>query len=297
MTLPTSDTRVTYPGGAVTASATVLHVETLPGGRRALILDATSAHPVDAGWPDQGPDRGVIRSSRAELPLLDCVVGATDGTSLHLGREIPVPKGSEGWAFVVAHIVAGEAGGDVAEGDTVEIEADAEYRRSLSAGHTACHLASLALNRAMAGRWKKEIRPDALGSPDFDAAAIDVSLIGEDRSTDTYRLGKSLRRKGFIVEGLAEALPELAAAVNSALAQWVETAAPVSIRSDGDRLTDRRAWVCELPGEAARIPCGGTHVESLADLGSLRASLSLSESEGTAVLAMETVASPVAPQT
>jgi alanyl-tRNA synthetase len=217
------------------------------------------------------------------------VVAATDGSALHLGRDIPVPKGTPGWAFVVAHLVDGDPG--LHEGDRVEIAVDPTYRHSMSAGHTACHLASLALNQALAGRWKKEVRPDALGHPDFDGTAIDVSLIRENGSTDRYRLGKSLRKRGFITDGLEAELPEIQARVTETLANWLATDAPVRIERDGERLTDRRYWVCELPGAEARIPCGGTHLASLGELaqiGALSVRLAVADIEGTPVLTMET---------
>ncbi len=299
MTLPDHDTRVTYPTGALTTSATVLHTETLADGRVAVLLDTTSCHPVDAGWPDQGPDRAVLRlashTGAPVLPVVDCVVGATDGSALYLGRDIPVSKGTPGWAFVVVHVLdAGSTAegdgpaGSVAEGDTVEVEVEGDYRHALSAGHTACHLASLALNRAVADRWKKDIRPDGLGNPDFDGAANDVSLIREFGSTDTYRLGKSLRKKGFGTEGFAEALADIQTAVNASLTEWVATDAAVRVERDGDHLTDRRSWVCELPGHTVRIPCGGTHLSSLGELGGLRSELSVADVDGTMVLTMET---------
>jgi Ser-tRNA(Ala) deacylase AlaX len=299
LTLPHDDTLVSYPSGELTTSATVVHTEPLPDGRIAVLLDRTTSHPVDAGWPDQGPDRAVLRlessHGAAGFPVVDCVVGATDGSVLYLGRDIPVPKGTDGWAFVVVHILDGaaavEADADAAapvEGDTVDIAVDGDYRHALSAGHTACHLASLALNRAVADRWRKEIRPDGLGNPDFDGAANDVSLIREYGSTDTYRLGKSLRKKGFTTDGFVEALGDVQAAVNASLAEWVATDAAVRVDRDGDRLTDRRSWVCELPDHTVRIPCGGTHLTSLGELGGLRAELSVTDVDGTMVLTMET---------
>ena len=292
MTLPVQDTWVNYPSGAVSNAATVLHVERLPDERVAVLLDATSVHPVDAGWPDQGPDPAVLRVRDISIPVVDCVVGATDGSALYLGPNIPVGKGTSGWAFVVVHVVerGAERGAKLFEGDRVEVVVDASSRHRISAGHTGCHLASLALNRAVADRWKKEIRADGLGNPDFDGAAIDVSLIHENGSTDTYRLGKSLRKKGFITEGFADALGEVQVAINASLAEWVATDAPVRIDRDGKRLTDRRYWVCELPGHSVRIPCGGTHLSSLADLGALRVELGASDVEGTSVLTMETFA-------
>ena len=288
MTLPALDTQVDYPVGQTEGTATVLHVELLPTGLVAVILDITPVHPVDAGWPDQGPDQALLRAAGTEHPVLDCVVGATDGSVLYLGRDIPVPKGTPGWTFVVAHLVDGAAA--LVEGQRVEAVVDAGYRRRMSAGHTACHLASLALNRALSERWKKDVRADALGNPDFDGTAIDVSLIGENASVDTYRLGKSLRRKGFVTEGLAEQLPEIESVVNAALAEWVTTGASVRIDRDGPLLTDRRYWVCELPAHEVRIPCGGTHVSSLTELGAARVVLSTADAEGTTVLTMQTFA-------
>ncbi|RNE57010.1 alanyl-tRNA editing protein [Cryobacterium tepidiphilum] len=317
MTLPTQDTRVDYPVGALETATVVLHTEPVADGRTAVLLEATSAHPLDAGWPDQGPDRASILVGAVPLavvaaggaatptsvagdllagsdelrsiPVVDCVVAATDGSALHLGRDIPVPKGTPGWAFVVAHLVDGDPG--LREGDRVEVVVDASFRHSISAGHTACHLASLALNRALADRWKKEVRPDALAQPDFDGTAIDASLIRENGSTDTYRLGKSLRKKGFITDGLVDVLPDVQAAVEQTLADWLATDAAVRIERDGELLTDRRYWVCELPGGAARIPCGGTHLASLGELaqiGGLSVRLTVADVDGTPVLTMET---------
>lgn len=313
VTLPTQDTRVDYPLGSLETATVVLHTEPVDGGRTAVLLEATSAHPVDAGWPDQGPDRAsllagavplaVVGSGNAltptsvvgtaaagrTIPVVDCVVGATDGAALYLGSAIPVPKGTPGWAFVVAHLVDGDPG--LREGDRIEVVVDPVFRHAISAGHTGCHLASLALNRALAGRWKKEVPADALGQPDFDRSAIDVSLIRENGSTDRYRLGKSLRKKGFSIDGIVDDVPQLQASVEQTLAGWLTTDAGVRIERDGERLTDRRYWVCELPGAQARIPCGGTHLASLGELaqiGTVAVRLSTADVDGTLVLTMET---------
>lgn len=287
MTLPTSDTIVDYPAGSIRTETRVLHAEALPDDSWAVVLERTSCHPIDAGWPDQGADRAVIESSGGMLVVTDAVVAATDGTALHLGADIPVRKGTEGWAFLVAHIVDAP----LPEGEPVRVVVDEHYRRALSVGHTACHLASLALNRAMSERWTKEVRPDALGQPDFDGSAIESSLIRENGSTDTYRLNKSLRRKGFTSEGLAETLPEVERQVNQTLREWCETVARVHIDAEGPALTDRRYWVCDLPEASARIACGGTHVDSLGDLGDVRVSLRLTDADGTPTLTMLTDAS------
>ena len=284
MPLPTTDTVVSYPAGATTGTATVLHTETLDSGLIAVLLDSTPCHPVDAGWPDQGPDRATISWEQVNSEVVDCVVAATDGIRLYLASEIPVRKGAEGWAFVVAHLV--EVAPPV--GTEVTVAVDAEHRRALSLGHTACHLASLALNRALSDRWTKELPTDALGSPNFDQAANDTSTIVPGGSFDTYRLNKSLRRKGFTTEGFADALPAVTDAVNAQLADWVAAGSAVRIDRDGDRLTDRRSWVCALPDGEAVIPCGGTHATSLSELGTVTVTLELDDAEGTPVFTMRT---------
>jgi alanyl-tRNA synthetase len=284
MTLPALDTLVTYPAGSVNGSATVLHVELIPGGRFAVLLDETPCHPVDAGWPDQGPDRATLSWSGGSAEIEHCVVAATDGLALHLGGEIPVRKGTEGWAFVVAHVVATAP----PEGTVVTVEVDERYRRALSIGHSGCHLASLALNAALADRWSKDAAADDLGHSDFDAAANATSRILERGSVDTYRLGKSLRKKGFVVEGLAESLPAIETRLNETLAGWVAADAGIRIDREGDRLTNRRYWVCSLPQGEVRLACGGTHPESTGALGALRASLTIAEVEGGLELTMET---------
>jgi alanyl-tRNA synthetase len=285
MTLPSLDTRVTYPSGSLVESSSVLHVAPAGDGRNAVITASTSFHPVDAAWPDQPADAGTLRVRGETHVIRDAVVAATDGETLYLGADIPVRKGTEGWVFVVAHLVDDSA--PITEGDDVEIEADAATRRALSAGHTACHLASLALNRVLADRWSKPAREDALGGPDFDGIAIASSRILPNGSVDRYRLNKSLRRAGFDTASLAGDVSTIDhRALIDQLERWIASGAPVRVESEGDGLTDRRSWVCELPDGTARIPCGGTHLTSLAELSAVLVSFALVDDAGTPVLEM-----------
>lgn len=289
--LPTRDTLVTYPDGALDADTVVLHVAAAGDGRIAVVTEATSFHPVDAAWPDQPADTGSMTVGPVELPIVDAVVAASDGTGLFLGADIPVRKGTEGWSFLVAHLVTDDA--EIAEGDAVTVRADAAPRRALSTGHTACHAAALALNAALAGNWSKAAREDALGAPDFDGIAIASSRIVPNGSVDVYRLNKSLRRAGFDTASVAaDGLGELAASVTSTIAEWAAAGATVRIDRDGDGLTDRRYWVAELPTGTARIACGGTHVGSLAELGDVRVEFEAGDDAGTPVLTMRTHAAP-----
>lgn len=283
---PPSATTITYPAGATTSTGTVVHVADAGDGRSAIVLDTTAFHPVDTAWPDQPADRGILRSGDVARDVVDAVVGAWQEGSLHLGRDVPVRTGAEGWTFVVAHIIDGDG---IAVGDTVEVEADAAYRAALSAGHTACHLASLALDAALVGGWRKDVAVDALGAPAFDALAIQESRIVPDGSRDVYRIGKSLRRKGFDPASL-EDLPALAARVDEQLATWIAAGGAVRIETGGPAIADRRTWVCELPGSEARIPCGGTHVSSLSDLASASVAFTATAVEGGVELVMTTTA-------
>lgn len=285
MSLPSTDTVVLYPDGAVDNAARVLHAQAGPDGRWAIVLDQTCCHPVDAGWPDQGADRAILRRrSGTDLVVTDAVVAATDGTALFIGADIPVRKGTEGWAFLVAHLTQEP----LTEGETVTVLVNEPRRRALSVGHTACHLASLALNEAMAGHWSKDVPADALGRPDFDGAAIVSSRIHENGSVDVFRLNKSLRRKGFDTEFPVGELETIGTAITATLDAWIDTGASVRVDRDGPRLTDRRHWVCELPEASARIACGGTHVNSLAEVGPLAVTLEIADDAGTPTLTMTT---------
>jgi alanyl-tRNA synthetase len=159
----------------------------------------------------------------------------------------------------------------------VSLEVDDARRDGLSRGHTACHLASLALNAALADLWRKDPGSDPLGNPDLEGRANQTSFIQVDGAVDEYRIGKSLRRAGFDAEGLASSLAEREEQINAQLAVWVASAAPSRVVVDGPTIVDRRRWECSLPEGEVAFPCGGTHVESLAAFDAITVTLSLEE--------------------
>jgi alanyl-tRNA synthetase len=285
MPLPTSDTTVTYPDGATASIGTVVHVEPLPDGRSAVLLDTTAFHPVDVAWPDQPADRGSLTTRLGSQPIVDALTGGIHDGRLQLGTDLTVRTGTEEWVFVVAHIIEGDP---PSVGESVQVDVDTEYRAALSAAHTACHLAALALDAALAEGWNKATPTDSLGNPAFDALAIQESRISPHRSADVYRIGKSLRRTGFMPAAIDDP-GSVADRVNARLAQWVATGGTVRIERDDDRLSSRRTWVCELPEGRAEIPCGGTHIGNIAELSSITASLTVGDVAGGLELAMETI--------
>ncbi|MFD1939347.1 MULTISPECIES: metal-dependent hydrolase [Nonomuraea] len=273
-------TVVTFPEGQVSGHSEIVGSVSV-GVRHGLVTALTPFHPLDHTWPDQPADLGTIGGLR----VVDCVTGAmsADG-EVFLGEDIPVRRGTEGWEWLVVHVTDAP----VEVGAQVELSVDAAYRRSLSAGHTACHLAALALNAALAAHWRKEARPDALGHPDFDQSAITSSRITPNGSLDEYRLGKSLRKKGFSAEGLD--LDVVSARVNDTLKAWVGADAPVWIDVPDPGLTARRTWHCALPEGEVSIPCGGTHVERTSQLGTV--TVALNRSEDGSALTMRTSVAP-----
>lgn len=262
MTLPDIDTIITYPSGQTHCQSTVKHVEHLSNGQLAVLLDRTSAHPVDTAWPDQPADHALLHSVEGQMPVIDVVTGGIHDGRLYLGHDLPVRTGTIDWTFVVAHIVEGPP---PAIGTRLKVDVDHDRRTALNAGHTACHLAALALDEALRDQWTKPTPLDALGNPSFDAVAIQSSRITPNRSRDVYRLGKSLRRKG-LSRNAFDNPDRIASHVNQRLAQWISAAAPARINTDNDFLSGRRYWECDLPDGRVSIPCGGTHVSNTREL-------------------------------
>ena len=280
--LPLLDTRVTFPSGGLTAAAEVVAVVDLAEpGRTGVVTDVSPFHPVDEAWPDQGGDVGTMVFDDGEVEVVDTVLGATSGTNLLSAPNIPVRRGEPGWAFVVVHVVPSD-GPLPAVGQRIELSVEPAQRGAVSLGHTACHLASLALNAALVDRWRKPIELDGLGHPNFDRAALSSSSIVPYGAVDTYRLGKSLRKKGFEVADLD--VGQVTARANTVLAAWVAADVAIAVETDGPGLTDRRTWVCRLPEGTERIPCGGTHPTSLAGVAAIEVRLTLVDAE----LIMET---------
>ena len=259
------NTKVSFPDGTTSGEGRVVWSGLLPGHERAAVVtDQTPFHPVDHTWPDQPADRGTL----AGIEVLDCVTGAQQaGADLLIGAGIPARRGDPHWEWLVVHVLPPDA--SLPEiGDPVELRVDQPYRRALSLGHTACHLAALALNFQTRDFWRKEPpRRDSLGSPDSDGIAIQRSVIAPGSARDEYKLGKSIRKKGLNVADLISELDEVQDQVNGRLAAWIKTDASVAISAPNADLTAMRRWSCALPEGVGEYPCGGTHIQQLSDLG------------------------------
>lgn len=280
-------THVTFPSGATSGTSTIVAVVELPQGT-GIITAETPFHPVDHTWPDQPADVGTLTVGNQQVSVLDCITAARtdDSDSLSIGSDIPARRGDDDWRWYVVHVTdAPHADCDTWLGAQATLRVDAERRARLSASHTACHLMAFALNEVLADRWRKVPNVDSLGHPNFDAIAITSSSIGTNASTDCYRLGKSLRKKGFAMAAtdelpsLADALPALMDSLTRRLDDWIATDAPVRVATQDRGLTSPRQWVCDLPEGTATVMCGGTHVSRLSELGRIQVSASLNEDD------------------
>lgn len=279
-------TIVTFPRGDLSATATVLRVE-----GDLVIVDQTPFHPVDHSWPDQPGDSGFIVHGESQAAVAEAVMAAvSESAELAIGEAIPVRRGAEGWTWLVGHRLAAAAPSWLAPGVEVSLTVDADRRASLSRGHTACHLASLALDGALADLWSKPVRTDPLGAPDFEGQANQTSVIHPDGAVDEYRLGKSLRKAGFDTVALAATLAEREERINAQLSAWVASGGTSGVETDGPLITDRRRWRCTLPEGEASFPCGGTHVDSLAAFRSVTVTLGMPDPH---TLVMTTSATPL----
>ncbi|GAT72801.1 putative metal-dependent hydrolase [Microbacterium sp. HM58-2] len=284
-----TSTTVSFAHGALEGDGIVLRIEASVEGA-VVVVDATPFHPVDHTWPDQPGDSGTISVDGSSAVVTEAVMAASsEGGEFAVGSDIPVKRGAEGWTWLVGHRLDGQAPEWLAQGAAVSLAVDAEKRAGLSRGHTACHLASLALDLAVADLWRKDPGVDALGNPDFEGRANQSSRIHENGAVDEYRLGKSLRKAGFDTETFAATLSDRERAINEQLAAWVAAGSASTIVTQGPTIVDRRSWRCELPEGTAEILCGGTHVRSLSEFASITVNLDLSDPQ---LLVMTTSAVP-----
>ncbi|NAZ97566.1 alanyl-tRNA editing protein [Vibrio toranzoniae] len=250
-------------------NAKVLHIES-DENKTYLITDVTPFHPVSHIWPDHPADQGFVTVGDVQYPVEDCLVGAVEQSTgkLFIAADIPVKRDAEGWTFVVVHQLSASAS-MINIHDEIVLSVDKEYQASLSRGHSAGHIASLALNKVLAeSYWRKDAdRKDPLGSYDFNSYAQVTSFVTQELCTDKYRLGKTLKKRGLNVADMLANLESIEADINQMISGWLAESTPVAMRLEGEALTDSRYWEWQLDAETlVSIPCGGTHIESTSEL-------------------------------
>lgn len=271
----TDGTIVTFAGGSLAETATVLLVAEAPG-QVLVVTDRTPFHPESLTWPDQPGDRGTLALADGGLVTVrdshEAVLNVATGMLLAGDAALGQKRGDPDLRAVVLHWL--DAGAVPKPGDVVGLTVDQTYRDALSLQHTGVHLAALALNQCAAPFWTKDGHdPDSLGFPNLDQAAVTRSEIGATASLDVYRLGKSLRKKGFDRDAFMADLSDRAATINATLATMLASPAPVSLTPTEGPLGDRRLWSTRLNGTPVSMPCGGTHVADLSQIARITVTL------------------------
>lgn len=277
-----SGTFVTFPGGALTGQGRIEFAAPYAEDCWFIIADQTPVHPLSSRWPDQPGDLGQITFADGALfNFTDAWTGLVDTEAgvLLIGEEVNLARKGEGdWQSVVVHIVQSAQNMHAYVGQEARFTVDPHRRKALSVAHTAAHLAALALNAASAPFWTKAFSDvDAFGRPNLDKAAIQMSSIQQDLSTDIYRLGKSLKKKGFDRDRFHEHIESLGAEINSIIRSWLKSEALISVTPPEGLLDDVRLWRSNLNGTEVTIPCGGTHVGSLSDISQIEVNLAPTE--------------------
>ncbi|QDF67973.1 alanyl-tRNA editing protein [Shewanella sp. SNU WT4] len=274
--LTVSPTQVSFSQGIYQQNSPVLYCEH-DDSSSVVITAATPFHPVSHIWPDHPADKGVLVINQQEYKVIDCLVGAwhSEEAYLTIGADIPVKRDEAGWQFVVVHRI--NASLSITPGTVVSLKVDSDYQQALSRAHSGAHLAALALNKVLhSAFWRKApSRFDTLGHYDFHSYAEETSFVSEDSCLDSYRLGKTLKKRGFNNDEFIAALTQVAAQVNAQLQLWLQTGAKIDLVCDGPHLTDSRYWQCQLDEHKISIPCGGTHISTLQALADITVTLAV----------------------
>ncbi|MFW9875875.1 MAG: hypothetical protein ACFFG0_22465 [Candidatus Thorarchaeota archaeon] len=280
-----SSTKITFPGGNTSGQSIIIHIEDMKNDptKTMLFVEETPFHPLDNRWPDQPGDKGLITIDGEDIILEECLTATYNQNTkeILLDKEIIAKRNDSECFFLVAHVFDKniiEKHKDLI-GKKVELKVDKDYRYQLSKVHSTCHLAALALNKSTNKYWKKEFKKDSLGNFDLDSIAVMESKISEKQSFDRYRLGKSVRKKGFDSALFLAEIDSVAKEMNLQIKNWMSNTLEISILPKIAYLNDVRKWTCLLPDGKAEILCGGTHVTKLSTKDSFQINLKKEDSE------------------
>lgn len=250
--------------------------------KKIICVEKTQFHPISYQWPDQPGDKGLMLINDVQYIVSNSIIVAFQKPNgeIYIDTDIPVKMHEKNWVFLVGHIIIDDKRtlNTNIIGTQAMLLPDKELRLSLSTVHSACHLASLALNKVTAQYWKKEVEKDSLSNPNIDAITISGSTIDKCTSQDTFRFSKSARKKGLNTDSIIHDINVIERNINIQLNQWLQNKIDISLLPvEPSALCDRREWQCLLPDGLARIPCGGTHLMNFNAVKAITVSLKMSE--------------------
>ncbi|MBC9009766.1 hypothetical protein LWC05_08195 [Acetobacter sicerae] len=231
-----------------------------------VFLEITPFYPVDDKWPDQPSDKGTFILDGHAVEIIGCFRAWFQENQDRIFFDVKKESISAKYDCTVAHIVSIKSLEFLSIGARVWPKVDAGYRRAMSRHHTASHLFSLALNQILHHVWDKDVSRDQRGYADFDRIAIESSKISEHCSIETYRIGKSLRKKGFKPTRLP-LTSTMETDICNILDEWLLDRHAITVTPSRGPLSEKRVWSCSLGGTSITMPCGGTHLTNTAELG------------------------------
>ncbi len=283
-------TIVTYPGGSICEMARVTGVYDGENGTGVVVTDVTPFHPLDAWWPDQPSDRGIItvmdRSWAIDRAVL---VGTKQGSSeIRIGDTKGVKRSDNSWSWSVGHVILGAPAVNELINAECRLEVDPDYRRAIAAGHTGCHIAAFALNETLERYWTKPISKDSFGKDDFDKEAIVSSRIEEFASVDRYRIGKAVRRAGFSSDRFWSEFGGLATEIEFICNRILNDISSIHVVPDHTSFHARRSWVAIHKKARLQIPCGGVHVRNPREIANMKIGISRQDEQSEFIMESRT---------
>lgn len=207
--------------------------------RCGIVLDCTAFYPLGGGQPS---DKGTIKSKHGQIGVVD--VQMEMGAVVHFGDEII---------------------GQLAEGDHVEGIIDWTRRFALMRVHTAAHLMSEAVRRAVGNPLA------VVGSGiDVNKARLDLAY---DRSLGPLLLDIEKTANQVVKENRSvriQILPRKEA--ENYVAKFHESLKTLPPKAQKVRIVEIQEWHA--------CACGGTHVKATAEIGAIKVLRRMSKGKG-----------------
>tara|TARA_R110002072_G_scaffold260722_15_gene419352 strand:- start:993 stop:1898 length:906 start_codon:yes stop_codon:yes gene_type:complete len=279
-----NSTEALYFEGTLKSIGKIVNYFSFPEGLY-ICTNRSPFHPEDYLGGDQPGDIGKIKIEDIDYQVVDSkvlVINAKNGKLEYPASKSELRKGIEENIYVVQtghFIIFGLENLDLEKllDKKCLIEVDMNFRAQLSKTHTTIHLMSIVLNEDLAEFWTKiPTMLDVFGNPNFDALAIVKSKIFPLRAVDSYRLGKSLKKKGFDIQKFWEAdLEEISKKMSQRLNKLIlnNKKSTIIMKGNGNDLGDRRSFNIKINNKDISIPCGGTHLNSLSSIEKVKVNL------------------------
>ncbi|WP_338884371.1 MULTISPECIES: hypothetical protein [Xenorhabdus] len=245
-----------------------------------VITNNSPFYPQNYKWGDQKSDIGVIAFNNHTLNIVKTYTAVIIDGKICIGHDIPDKLNSED-KLIPAHYLESLNGLECQSmvGEKVKLSVDAEARYKISAAHSMTHFMSLALNKVANKYWNKDYDTDSLGNYNLDKAAIFKSSISELKSVDTYRFGKSLKKKGFDKASFLANIVSINEEMNLILKNWLSTGSEIQVEYTSKNIEDFRLWKSTVENRPVVIPCGGTHIKNTEEIQDVKVEIKPEEND------------------